>query len=193
MKLTKEQFEDIITVGEAKAAAENKKLTLQLNRETPELDEEIEEGKTFRSLGYILEFRPKPERVSRGLSEQIYQESEIIDYWDVKEKEELGWGTPETGSPIGFMPFIGDYHGLDDSYIIRFAGQKYASWEPFAKAFGITELVTFATKIPRALAVKLQRICEEEGETPSWRIRLLIQEYLTEKIKDRVRQVLFEG
>jgi len=196
MKLTKEQFEDLITVGEAKAAAQNGKLTLQLNYETPRLDveEETEDNekikKTYRQLGYIFEFRPKTERVSRGFSEFTYQESEIFDFYDVEAKGE--WSQVEKGLNIGFIDFLSREPEKND-FLIRFENQKYASWEPFAKAFGITELVTFATKIPRALAVKLTRICEDEGETPSWRIRLLIQDYLTEQIKDRVRQVLFEG
>jgi hypothetical protein len=191
LKLTKEQFEDIITIGEAKAAAENKKLILQLIIENPTVEVDEVAKQSFRNIAYILEFRPKPEEVSRGISMITYDESTIFDYYEVKEGD-AEWQSAEKGLAVGFAEFINERKSTENDYILRFGEQKYASWEPFAKAFGITELVTFATKIPRALAVKLTRICEEEGETPSWRIRLLVQEYLTVKIKDRVRQVLFE-
>lgn len=200
MKITKEQFEDIIAVGEAKAAVEDKKISLLILHEKPNEDTDTETEKdnagneikvTYRYLGFLFEFRPRPERVSRGFSETTYNESAFFDFFTIKRGDQ-DWDDPERSLELGYMDFL-QRNPQDSEVLLQFNGQKYASWEPFAKVFGINELVMFGTKIPRALAVKLTRICEEEGETPSWRIRLLIQEYLTEKIKDRVRQVLFEG
>ena len=190
MKLTKEQLEDIITVGEAKAAAGDKQIDLYLLYEGVKAEGPDEDGEKYSYLGYKLEFRPKPERINRSFSSVERDETTILDYYDSTTKGE--WNSPEVGLAVGFAEWIKDRNPEKPDFIIKYAEQKYASWEPFARAFGITGLVTFATKIPRALAVKLTRICEDEGETPSWRIRMLLQDYLTEQIKDRVRQVLFE-
>ena len=190
MKLTREQIEDILTLGEAKAAQQNKKLSLYLLDEHP-TEEEFEENATIKTLGYIFEFRPYPERVYRGLGSINYDEIEIFDYWQVTRDGEKE--NPEEGLPIAFTDLIDGGNIIEREYIIKYGDQKYASWEPFSKAYGVTELATFSTKIPRPLAIRLQKICEEQGETPSWRIRTLIQKYLTEQIKERVRNVLFEG
>ena len=179
MKITKEQFEDIITVGEAKAAAEGNDLKLHLVRETPNLNEEIENNKTFRYLGYIVLFTPETDYT-------------IKEYFDTQIHGEKEWSDAssfEFGDTLNV--FVNEVKKID--FLISYKGTRYASWEPFAKAFGITELVMFGTKVPKALAVRLTRLCEGQGETPSWRIRLLIQEYLEETIKNRARQVMFEG
>ncbi len=179
MKLTKEQFEDILTTGEAKSAAENKEFKVHLVRESPKLNKDVDTTKTFRYLGYIFFFTPGTDFA-------------IKEYWDTQTHGEDTWSDAEA---MDWNEPLDDFYSeaLPMDFLISYKGQRYASWDPFAKTFGITELVTFATKIPRPVATRFQRVCESDGETPSWRIRLLIQEYLMENIKDRARQVLFEG
>jgi hypothetical protein len=196
MKITQEQFEDIITVGEGKAAATNEKFSMKFMKTEmlPSTDYEVEkddEGKEIRvayyTPGFIIDFRPETQEDYRD----TYHESMI---YPLSIREENGVKSdPEKLLSLGFLDFVTNWDVLTTDFIITYNSQKYASWEPFAKAFGITELVTIATKVPKPLAIKLQKICEEEGETPSWRTRLLIQEYLTERIKERVRRVMFEG
>jgi hypothetical protein len=191
MKLTSEQIEDILAIGEAKAALQNKKHRVYLLDENPMEDTEVEENTTYENLGYVFEFRPEPEQISRGFSTVTYHEIELFYYWQTTKDGQTE--QPEVGLPIGYTEFLQDRKPAEREWVIKYDGQKYASWEPFAKSYGITELVTFATKIPRPLAIRLQKTCEEQGETPSWRIRLLIQNYLTEQIETRARRVLFEG
>lgn len=192
MKITQEQFEEVLTVGEAKAAQMDKMFSIRMNRTEVNQEETEENGEKeiTKYLGFIFEFRPQVEEVSHGFSTRTMHESEIFDYWETSSDGKEWY--EEKGFGLGFYEFIDSWKAPEIDLIIVYNKQKYASWEPFAKAFGITELVTISTKIPKALSIKLQKICEEEGETPSWRTRLLIQEYLTERIKERVRRVMFE-
>lgn len=120
MKLTKEQFEDIITVGEAKAVVDNKMQSVWLIYSTPVLDDEVEEGKTYRTHGYVLDFRPKAET---GYHNE-HTESEISDYYDTKKKEDKEWSSIKRGLVVGFNEFIKDYGGLDKEYLISFDKQR---------------------------------------------------------------------
>lgn len=190
LKIGFEQLEDILVVGEARAAQRNEKFKVYLLREKP-IEEKLDYGSPYRGLGFYIQFRPEKEMVTRGLFDVEADESEIFDYWQTKEEGEL-WKKGEL--IVGFMELLKERRDEVENvgFILKVDGKTYASWEPFAKDFGITELVPIATKVPKALAIKLQKITEEEGETPSWRIRLLIQEYLQEQIRDRVRRVMFE-
>jgi len=190
MKLTTEQFEDILTIGEAKAAAQNRKFRVYLLDENPAEEKDGSEGTVYKELGYVFEFRPEREEASWGISHVEYSEVEIFDYWQTTRDDKPE--PPEVGLPIGYIEFLQDRKPTEHDYTIVYEKQRYASWEPFARALGITELTTIATKIPRPLALRLQKICEENGETLSWRTRLLIQEYLTEQIEQKARRVLFE-
>lgn len=190
MKLKLDQIEDILIVGEAKAAQQNRKLDLYLLRTEAEVeDAEWEDGTKYRNLGFQVTFRPAKEKVRIGISELTAQESEVYDLWETS-KDGKEWKR-EHGLAISYSDLIERRAEFEDEDYLIESGKTYSSWDYFAKDFGITALVPVSTKVPKPLAVKLDRITREEGETPSWRVRLLIQEYLEEKIADRVRRVMF--
>jgi len=186
MKLTEDQILDIVTIGEAKAIQQNAKSKLYLIDKEPKEEKDGED--TYKELGFLIEFRPEPEKVTKGLSTVILDTFEICQWW--AKLVEGKW--VQDHLEMGLTEFLGNnIEWKDRDYNLWVSKKTYESWEPFAKDMGITELVTISTKVPKPFSLKFQKFCEASGETPSWRLRMLIEDYLTEKIKDQGRLLLF--
>lgn len=178
MKLTSEQFDDMIATGEAKTVKTEARIDIYLiHREDPEIWEQDDETKKptkwGQSLGYIIEFYPDEDMKTRL-------------YYQTKTEENGEW-EPEIGLEIGVSEI-----DFETDFTIIYRKQTYNSWESFATAFGITELIPFATKLPTPVAKRFKKICGNNGETPSSRIRSLVEAYIEEKIRSEVRRVMFE-
>lgn len=177
----------MIATGEARAVKERGKIKVYLLIANPTIEDEGD-GR-FKTLGNVFEFRPEPEEVNEGISRVTYGTTEVFPLWENEEKEK--WVQVR-----GFSMGLADYYSFlkeDPDLVIQYNKEKYAAWDAFATAFGITELESFGTKLPRPVAVRLRRLCIEMNETPSWRLRLLVEEYLEARVKVEARRILFEG
>jgi len=155
------------------------------------LGAEIEHTKNRQDNTYLYLYYVKPIQVEKKKIEHISYwtdgESSGFNYPDPIEKEPKNeyWLDPDELEPlISNRTFSHVKLVSDKEEIIK-------SWRELEKRLGLKSLTTICTKLPKAVAVKLEKYAERKGETVSSQIRKLVIDWLETKLKDDAKLLIF--